>query len=128
MTGVRFEGVVSVLLAHFPEFLETEDYKHCDLELAYSVWGGFGQFVTNYIRSMPTDRLDDDPLVVRLFDFVNELMSSGDADTQTIVIIELFENFYGYRKTLDLARRKLRPEHLPWLEKQGEWFQTLDDE
>ena len=127
-TNVRSEEVVKVLLAHFPEYLETGKFEYCDIDLPYTVWGGFGLYITDYIRSLPTDRLDDDYLVVRLFDFVNELMSTGDDDTQTIVVIELFENFYSYRKTIDLARRKLLAEHVPWLEKQGTWLRTIEED
>ena len=74
----------------------------------------------------PAERLDDDPVVARVFDLANELMDSDDINTNDVVVVELFENFYMYRKTLELARRKLKPEHLTWLERQGVWLGTSD--
>lgn len=125
MAGVAFKDVVPVLLERFPEFKETEDFKWgIDLEFSYSVWGAFGRFITNYIRRLPADELEDDDLVTRVFDLANELMDSDDVDTHGIVVIELFENFYSYQKTLELARRKLKQQHLEWLEKQGAMFRT----
>ncbi len=116
MPGVPYKDVVKVLLDRFPEFMESDDYYSDELDIPYVIWGGFGRFVTNYMRRLPADRLDDDPLVIRVFDFANELMDSDDPDTLDIVGIELFENFCMYQKTLELARRKLKKEHLTSLE------------
>ena len=125
--GVAYKDVVKVLLERFPEFKETEDFKEgVDPDIPYSVWGAFGRFITAYLRRLPCDALDDNDLANRLFHFANELMDTGDDETQTIVVIELFENFYMYRKTLELGRRKLKPKHVAWLEKQGEWLGTSD--
>ena len=126
MPGVPYKDVVEVLLNRFPEFMETKYYDSDNSDLAYVVWGGFGSFVTTYMRSLPADRLDDDTLVAKVFDLANELMDSDDPETRTIVVVELFENFYMYRKTLELARRKLKKEHLTWLERQGKWLWTSD--
>ncbi len=126
MPGVPYKDVVKVLLDRFPEFMESDDYYSDEMDIPYVIWGGFGRFVTNYMRRLPTDRLDNDPLVIRVFDFANELMDSDDPETRTIVVVELLENFYMYRKTLELARRKLKKEHLTWLERQGKWLWTSD--
>ena len=126
MPGVLYQDVVKVLLDRFPEFMESQHYIADDLEFSYAIWGGFGRFVTNHMRRIPADRLDDDPFVAKVFDFTNELMDSDDPDTQTIVVIELLEQFYMYQKTLELARRKLKREHLTWLERQS-WVGTPED-
>jgi len=126
MPGVPYKDVVKVLLDRFPEFMETDDYDPDDLDLPYMLWGGFGRFITTYMRRLPAERLDDDPLVARVFDLANEFMDSDDINTNDIVVVELFENFYMYRKTLELARRKLKPEHLTWLNRQGGWLGTSD--
>ncbi len=123
MPKFAYKDVISILLDRFPEFAETEDFRSgTDHEIPYSVWGVFGHYITDYIRRLPVETIDDDELVARVFDFANELMESGDDDTQTIVVIELFENFYPYRKTFRVARRKLKPQHLTWLERQGDWL------
>ena len=127
MPKYAYKDVIAILLEHFPEFTETENFKHGVFpEIAYSVWGAFGQYITDYMLKLPASELDSDELVARTFDLANELLDSGDDETQTIVVIELFENFYSYRKTLNLARRKLLPRHLHWLEKQGQWISTSD--
>ena len=127
MAGVAYKDIVTVLLDRFPEFKETEDFKWgIDPEIPYSVWGAFGRFITTYMRRLPADALNNDELVNRVFDFANELMDSGDDDTKTIVVIELFENFYMYRKTLELGRRKLKSKHVTWLNRQGAWLGTSD--
>lgn len=120
--------VVDLLLDRFPEFKETEGFQlvRDDLELPYVVWGAFGRFITAYMRRLPADGLDGDELVNRVLDFANELMDAGDDETQNIVVIELFENFYMYRKTLELGRRKLKSQHATSLEKQGLWLGTSD--
>ena len=121
-----YKDVVEVLLDRFSEFKETEYYDSANSDLAYVVWGGFGRFVTTYMRNLPADRLDNDMLVARVFEFANELMDSDDPETQNIVVVELFENFFMYRKILELARRKLKKKHLTWLERQGTWLRTSD--
>jgi hypothetical protein len=126
MAGIRYSDVVKVLLERFPEFREHKEFQLVDLDLAYSVWGTFGRYITDYMRRLPTTELDENDLVNRVFDLANDLMDSGDDDTQTIVVIELFENFYSYRKTLEIARRKLHPRHRHWLEKQGAIIATSD--
>ena len=127
MSEVPYENAVEILLDRFPEFLKSELSEEDLTEGAYYIWGVFGTFATNYICSLPKDQLDRDPFVSRIFELANDLMSNGDLEMQNLVVIELFENFYGHRKTLDLARRKISAEHLPWLEKQGEWLNTIKD-
>lgn len=126
MAKIAYSQVVDLLLDRFPEFKETEEYRWVadDLELPYAVWGAFGRRMTTYMRRLPADRVDSDEMVDRVFDFANEMMDCGDDNTQTIVVVELFENFYMYRRTLELGRRKLKPEHVVWLEKQGHWLGT----
>lgn len=124
MAGVAYADVIEVLLNRFPEFVETEYYDMANADLAYIVWAGFGSYVTDYMRELPADRLDGDPFVARVFDLANELMDSDDPNTRTIVVVELFEHFYMYWKTLELARRKLKPEHLPSLEGLSTGFRT----
>lgn len=126
MPGVPYKDVVKVLLERFPEFAETDGYDPDELDSAYIVWGSFGRYVTTYMRRLPAERLDDDPLVAKVFDLANELMDSDDPETHSIVVIELLEYFYMYRKTLELARRKLKKEHLTWLERQGLQLGTSD--
>lgn len=118
MPGVAYKDVIKVLLERFPEFLETEEYEFSDPDIAYSVWGGFGRFSTNYMRRLSAGRLDEDPFVNKVFDLAIEFLDSDDPDTQTIVVIELFENFAAYRKTFEIGRRKLAPRHFTWLERQ----------
>lgn len=123
MARYEYKDVIKVLLERFPEFAETENFREGVFhDIPYSVWGAFGHYITDHIRKVPVDRLDEDDLTNRVFSLANDLMESGDDETQTIVVIELFENFYSYRKTLKLARRKLHPRHRPWLEKQGQWL------
>ncbi|MBE9555822.1 MAG: hypothetical protein IMF08_03110 [Proteobacteria bacterium] len=127
MAQIAYNDVVDILLERFPEFKETEDFKWgIYLDLSYSVWGAFGRYITTYMNRLPADRVEADELVNRVFDFANEMMDGGDDDTQTIVVIELFENFYTYRKTLELGQRKLKPQHVTWLERQGVWLGTCD--
>lgn len=127
MAKFKYENVIEILLERFPEFTETEDFREGVFQdIPYSVWGAFGNYITNHIRSAPAGALEDDDLTNRVFDLANKLMDSGDDETQTIVVIELFENFYSYSKTLELARKKLHPRHVPWLEKQGLWIATSD--
>lgn len=123
MAQIAHKGITTILLDRFPEFGTHDEFQWVDLELPYDVWAAFGQYITDYIRRQPSKMLDDDELVNRVFDFANELMDSGDDETQNIVIIELFENFYPYRKTFEVARRKLKPQHMTWLERQGDWLQ-----
>lgn len=126
MAGIPYKDVVDVLLDRFPEFTATPEFEHFDLDLPYSVWGGFARFATTYLSRTPADRLDEDPFVARIFDLANDLMDSDDSDTQNIVIVELFENLAVYRKPLEVARRKLKKEHLTWLEKQTTWLRASD--
>jgi hypothetical protein len=126
MAGVAYKDVVPVLLERFPDFVESDYYDPEDLDLSYLMWGNFARYAMHYLRRQPAERLDDDPFVERVFALANDLMDSHDPDTNTIVTIELFENFYMYRKTLELARRKLKPEHREWLEKQGAMFGTSE--
>jgi hypothetical protein len=127
VTQIAYNDVVDILLERFPEFKETEDFKWgIDLDIPYSVWGAFGRYITTYMNRLPADRIEADELVNRVFDFANEMLDRGDDDTHTIVVIELFENFYTYRKTLELGRRKLKSQHVNWLERQGFWLGTLD--
>ncbi len=126
MPGIPYKDVVKVLLDRFPEFRETREYQSSYPDIAYDVWGGFGRFATTYMRRSPAERLVDDPFVDRVFDLANELMDSDDPETHSIVVIELLENFHAYRKTLELARRKLKKEHLTWLERQGDVSRSAD--
>ncbi|NIA70681.1 hypothetical protein HBA54_18955 [Pelagibius litoralis] len=122
MAEIAYKDVVPLLLERFPEFREDERYRPEEVDLPYSIWGGFGRYITELVSELPDDELDDHPVVARLFDFTNEMMSGGDEETQSIVAIELFENFYEYRKTYDLAWRKLDPTHHFWFEKVSQFL------
>ncbi|MEP3277051.1 MAG: hypothetical protein ABJN26_06225 [Stappiaceae bacterium] len=126
MAKFLYENIVEILLERFPEFSRSEHYDKQDHDLPYAVWSGFGTFIANHIHSVPEHQLESDTLVVKLFEFANELMSDGDDDVQTIVVIELFEMFYVDRIMLTLARHKIRSEHISWLERQGEWLKAGD--
>lgn len=128
MAKIAYSQVVDLLLDRFPEFKETEEYWLVadDLELPYIVWGTFGRYITTYMNRLPADRVDSDEMVNQVFDFANEMMDGGNDDTRTIVVVELFENFYSYRKTLELGRRKLKREHLKYLEAMLGYFGTCD--
>ena len=126
MAGVAYEDVGKVLLERFPEFTESHHYDPDDVDVPYMLWSGFGNFVTTYIRRSPAERLDGDSFVARVFDLANELMDSEDPVTNDVVITELLENFSAYRKTFELARRKLKTEHLTWLERQRDLSDSAD--
>ena len=126
MAGVSYSDVTTELLDRIPEFKESVLYDPDELEFSYAVWGGFSSWITTYIRRLPLVQVDTDPLVIRVFDLANELLSSDDDDTQTIVCVELLENFYMHGRTLALGRRKLPPEHVTWLDRQGALLGTSD--
>jgi hypothetical protein len=115
---IAYKDVVAILLERFPEFKETEEFRwvlHDDLEFPSAVWGGFADYAAARIRRLPIEELDRDEFVARVFNIANELMDRGDEETQNLIVVELFEHFFTYAKTLELARRKLKPEHVQWL-------------
>ena len=118
MTQIAYKDVVDILLERFPEFKETEVFKwvlYDDLEFPYAVWGSFAEYAVAHIRRLPIEELDADRFVARVFDMTNELMDRGDDETQNLIVVEMFEHFFTYAKTLELARRKLKLEHVQWL-------------
>ena len=128
MAEIAYKDVVSLLLERFPEFREDERFCSDELNMPYSIWGGFGRYIIERLRAIPDEQIDDDPLVNRLFDFANQMLSNGDEETQNIVVIELLENFYKRRKTYDLASRKLDASNLPFLEHPGKWLKLPDSD
>ncbi|WP_299396172.1 hypothetical protein [Pelagibius sp.] len=126
MAEIAYKDVVPLLLERFPEFREDERFNPDELDMPYSIWGGFGRYITELLFAIPEGELDNHPMVHRVFDFTNEMMSKGDEETRNIVVIELFENFYEHRKTYDLARRKLTESNLPALEYPANWLKVPD--
>lgn len=124
--GIAYSDAVEELLKRFPEFREWEGFDPDELDLPYCQFGDFARIATTRMRRIPAENLDDDPFVIRVFDFANDLMDSDDDETQNLTVVEFFENFYMYQKTLELSRRKLKNAHLADLERLSYLLGTSD--
>jgi hypothetical protein len=106
MTSISFQNIASVLLEMFPEFRDSTDFRERDLEFPYSMWSRFAGYAAQRLH----DNGPDDPIVARLFSFVNEQFTTPDSDPAMLDLIgnEIIPEFAWPEKALEYARQNTK--------------------
>jgi len=89
----------------YPDFQESiEDYP----ELIYVVYASFAIFLKERIEKYD----EDDPLIRRCFDFINEIIDMDNIFIENLIAIELFEVLVETKKEKEISEKLLSKKSL----------------
>lgn len=112
-------GLLAGLRRCVPEFSADDLF----IDLPYVVFGEFADFVAGRIHKYGID----DPVVIRSFDFVNDLFIQGDREVGNLIETTFFERLADDRRLSTVAEALLEGTAQEAFEHIAKWAGNHDD-
>jgi len=103
---LTFDNVIQETLALFPEYIQTDHYKHNDPDLVFSFFFGFTSYVMETINT--ASEPESDPLIVQAFQLFNGMIESADSKLSNLGVVEVIETLVQEKKSKHIAQKLLR--------------------
>ncbi|MDU1893085.1 MAG: hypothetical protein E6767_20605 [Dysgonomonas sp.] len=100
-----YSKLINLLALKVPEFQSVFD----EGDGVYPIFGEFARFIMM--------NSDNQKIINESFDFINIVIEDGGADTEDVVVTELYEQFYYNSKIEKISREKLSEKALNLFDK-----------
>lgn len=101
---IKYHEAVEELEQRFPEIEYPLDFEENYRDLAYIVYEDiFNKFIIKMFRE------DNEELLLRIFDYMEEMASSDDIEVRNLLQVGILEELWSERLTFNRARKYMWP-------------------
>ena len=110
MTKITSINAVQELFDRIPGFKNSQEFDEYDLTLPTVVFDKFGDYLLAKILSSS----ENDSVIIKSFDFINEMQDSADAEVKNLAQVGVFEVLAGLETAIGVSEKLLNKNGLEW--------------